>query len=101
MAEPAENGRPGWRDVLAAVEGAEANVLYEVRENRRKIQALEKYNSEHPVPDVRSLEARADKMDRWTARAEGRLDIIARGLVVLVGVSIIVLGAGVAGILGL
>ena len=98
--EVVTNGRPGWRDVLSAVEKSEERVLREVRANQRKIDRLEAYQLNHPVatqpveaPVVHTLSERVDDI-------EGRFDIMSGQISAMkimsstvAGISVIVLTA--------
>jgi hypothetical protein len=80
---PPTNGRPGWRDVLSAVEASETRVLREVRRNADKIDRLERHVQEHPVPKNPVEKECVDDLDIRVDTIEGRFDNIEGQMTVL------------------
>ena len=71
----ATNGRPGWRDVLHAVEHSEERILSEVTKNSAKITAIDK----------RTLNLENDRIRRETQQGT-IVSLIGGGRALLAGV---------------
>ena len=94
------NGKPGWRDVLAAVERAEDRLAKDIEGNSRKIDDLQSYNLNHPVavqpvekPVVDALCKSVDDLEAKFDHVEGQVSAMKVISSTLAGVTVILLSA--------
>lgn len=92
------NGKPGWRDVLAAVERSEDRLSAKIEVNTLKIDRVEEFQRNHPLakdpverPVVDELCFKVDKLEGRFDKVDGQISamkVISSTVAAIIGVLI-------------